>query len=298
MAGRVNERSERDGSGRSSAFRAPRSRSGACEVWGILNVTPDSFSDGGAFLEPSAAVEAGLRMIEEGAAILDIGPESTRPGSAAVDEAEQIARAVPVIEGLRRRGATVEISIDTRRAAVARAALDAGATMINDVSALRDDPALAELVAERRAGLVLMHMKGTPADMQREGGPAYDDVVGEVLAFLRERRDFAVARGVARERIILDPGLGFGKRFEHNLALLRGLDRFAELGRPVLVGASRKAFLGRILGRDDPRDRLHGSLACALIAAARGAAILRVHDVRPTSEALRTWAAIESAPSP
>lgn len=261
-------------------------------IMGILNVTPDSFSDGGEFADAGGAIEAGLRMIEEGADIIDVGPESTRPASLPVPADEQIARAIPVIEGLRRRGAGVDISIDTRSAAVAEAALAAGATMVNDVSALRDDPRMVEVVVRAGASVVLMHMKGSPADMQRGGGPTYDDLIGEIIAFLRERCDWAVARGVRRERIIVDPGLGFGKRFEHNLEIMRELRRFAELGRPLLVGASRKGFIGHVLGREDPKDRLHGSLACAVLAADHGASILRVHDVGATAQALRMWAAV------
>ncbi|HNQ23458.1 MAG TPA: dihydropteroate synthase [Phycisphaerae bacterium] len=261
-------------------------------VMGILNVTPDSFSDGGAYHDAPAALPRAREMIAEGADFIDVGPESTRPGAQPVPADEQIARAVPVIEALRAADARVGISIDTRLAAVASAALDAGADLVNDVSALRDDPALVHLVAKRRVPVVLMHMRGTPADMQRDGGPQYDDVVADVCRFLRERVDFAVEQGIEPDRIILDPGLGFGKRVEHNLSLLRHLDRLMELGYPLLLGASRKRFLGYVLGSAEPRERLAGSLACAVLAALAGVAILRVHDVRPTVEVLRVLAAV------
>jgi len=260
---------------------------------GILNVTPDSFSDGGDYFAQEAAVGHALNMIAEGATIIDIGGESTRPGAAPTPAEEQIRRTIPVIRAIRMRDSNIAISIDTCAAAVARAALDAGADIINDVSALRDDPEMADVVAAAGAAVVLMHRRGASADMQDGGGPHYDDVIAEITAFLLQRRDFAVDRGIDRSRIILDPGLGFGKRVEHNLTILRLLDRFVALGQPVLVGASRKRFLGSVLDVDEPKDRLAGSLACATIAALAGAAILRVHDVRQTVEAVRLCSAVK-----
>jgi dihydropteroate synthase len=261
-------------------------------IMGILNVTPDSFSDGGRYLDSSAAFDRAAEMLEEGADIIDIGAESTRPGAEPVPADVQMARVLPVIEGLAAIRPQPVLSIDTRSALVAEAALSAGASMVNDISALRDDAELAGVVARRGASLVLMHMKGTPADMQRGGGPHYDDVVEEVRAFLRERADFARARGVPDASIIIDPGLGFGKRYEDNLALLRGIARLRELGYPVLIGASRKSFIGRALDQPEPKDRLVGSLVVAVLAALDGAAILRVHDVAPTVQALRMLRAI------
>jgi dihydropteroate synthase len=250
------------------------------QIWGILNVTPDSFSDGGKWLEPGPAVEHGLRLIQEGADVLDVGGESTRPGAATVEAAEERRRVVPVLEALVAAGVKVPLSVDTRKAEVARAALDAGASIVNDVSAGTHDAALLPLVAERRAGLVLMHMLGEPGTMQRS--PAYADVQGEVARYLESRRAAALEAGVPPGRLWLDPGLGFGKTLEHNLALLQGLERLTALG-PVLLGASRKSFLGALTGRL-PAERLVGSLACAARAAQAGAAAVRVHDVGPTRE--------------
>ena len=255
-------------------------------VMGVVNVTPDSFSDGGRFLDPVAAVEHGRRLAREGAGILDVGGESTRPGAERVADAEQLRRIVPVVEGLAATGA--QVSVDTTRAAVARAALDAGAAVVNDVTALRDDPALAGLVAERGARLCLMHMRGEPRTMQDD--PRYDDVVDDVRAFLEERVAFAVAQGVPEDRVWVDPGIGFGKTIDHNLELLRRLDELVALGRPVVVGTSRKAFLGRITGRE-PEGRLPGTIATNVLALARGAAIFRVHDVAAVADALRVAAA-------
>lgn len=250
-------------------------------VMGILNVTPDSFSDGGLYAEPGAAVRRGLEMVADGVDILDIGGESTRPGAEPVPSREELDRVVPVIESLR-RDTNVYISIDTSKAAVARAALDAGADMINDISALRFDPALADLAAERRAAVVLMHMLGTPRTMQE--APAYRDLLGEIGAFLSERLAAAAAAGIPREAAVVDPGVGFGKTGEHNLDLIQGLPAFAVLGRPILMGVSRKAFIGRIL--DLPAgERLEGTLAAAVLCASRGAHILRVHDVRAVHRA-------------
>lgn len=261
-------------------------------VMGILNVTPDSFSDGGDYFTHEAAVGHALNMIAEGADIIDVGGESTRPGAEPIPAEEQTRRAIPVIRTIRMRNSDVAISIDTRSATVARAAVDAGADMINDVSALRDDPDMADVVAASGAAVVLMHRRGTSTDMQDGGGPHYDDVISEIAAFLQQRRDFAADRGIDRSRIILDPGLGFGKRIGHNLTILRHLDRFVALEQPVLVGASRKRFLGSVLDVDEPKQRLAGSLACAVMAALAGVAILRVHDVLETVEAVRLCSAV------
>jgi dihydropteroate synthase len=254
---------------------------------GIVNVTPDSFSDGGLFLEAEAAVEHGTALAEEGAAILDVGGESTRPGAAPVSAEEELRRVLPVVEGLARL--EHRISIDTTKVAVARAALDAGATVVNDVSAFRFDPDLAGLVAEREAHCVLMHMLGEPRTMQKD--PRYEDVVSEVKAFLEERLAFATSQGVAEERVWLDPGIGFGKTVEHNLELLRRLDELVAIGRPVVVGTSRKAFLGRLAGGKPESERLPGTIATNVMAFERGAGIFRVHDVAPVLDALRIAAA-------
>ena len=263
---------------------------------GILNVTPDSFSDGGEYLDSSRAVDRALAMLEQGASIIDVGPESTRPGSRSVDAAEQIRRAIPVIEGIRRARPDTCISIDTRLAEVAAEAIRAGARIVNDVSALRDDPQMLGVVAGSDVSVVLMHMRGTPDTMQRGGGPEYDDVVREVGEFLLARREAALAGGIAGERIILDPGIGFGKRAEHNWQLLAAIDHFVQLGSSILIGASRKRFLGTSDGRDDPKSRVAGSVACAVVAAMKGAAIVRVHDVAETVEALQVVKAV-SRPS-
>jgi len=256
-------------------------------VMGVINVTPDSFSDGGQFLEPDAAVAHGIRLAAEGAAILDVGGESTRPGAAPVSEEEELGRVVPVIEGL--TAEHVPISIDTRRLAVAEAALDAGASIVNDVAAFRSAPELAGLVADRGATCCLMHMLGEPRTMQRD--PRYGDVVNEVRAFLEERLAFAVAEGVAEERIWLDPGIGFGKSLEHNLELLRRLDELVAIGRPLVVGTSRKSFLGTLTGGRPEAERLPGTIATNVLALERGAAIFRVHDVLPVADALAVAAA-------
>jgi dihydropteroate synthase len=261
-------------------------------VMGILNVTPDSFSDGGEFLSRDAAAGRAMDMIAEGAAIIDVGPESTRPGSQPVEAAEQIRRAIPVLRDIRLRDERIVLSIDTRLAAVARAAIEAGADVVNDVSALRDDPELVRVIAESGMGVVLMHRRGTSADMQNDGGPQYDDVVGEIRDFLAERLDFAAEHGIELERTIVDPGIGFGKRREHNVTILRRLNEFTALGRPVLIGASRKRFIGDLANIDHPRRRDAASLACAMVAAQQGASIIRTHDVRGTTEALRLLKAI------
>ena len=249
---------------------------------GVVNVTPDSFSDGGVNLATNDAVASARRMLDEGAAIVDIGGESTRPGAAPVSLDEELQRVVPVLEALQ---GDVPVSIDTAKAEVARRALELGAELVNDVTALRGEPGLAGVVAESGAYLCLMHMLGEPRTMQVD--PRYDDVVSEVAAFLEERLRFAVDAGIHEDRICLDPGFGFGKTVEHNFELLRRLDEIVALGRPVLVGISRKRSLGRILG--DPEATtgpLSASLAAAVMAYDRGATILRVHDVRETVEAL------------
>ena len=255
-------------------------------IMGILNVTPDSFSDGGRWHTPEAAVARGLELVAEGADLLDIGGESTRPGAAGVPVDEELRRVVPVIAALARQVA-VPLAVDTRRSAVAQAALAAGATIVNDVSAL-GDPEMAAVVREAGAGVVLMHMRGTPAEMQRD--PRYEDVVAEVRAFLAARMAAAVAAGIGRGQIMIDPGIGFGKTTAHNLALLGALEQFAELA-PVLVGASRKRFIGEITGAP-VEDRLAGSLTVAIWSLLRGAAVLRVHDVAATCAAVRMAGAL------
>jgi dihydropteroate synthase len=254
---------------------------------GVVNVTPDSFSDGGLYLEADAAVEHGLALMEEGAAILDVGGESTRPGAAPVSEEEELRRVLPVVEPLAAAGNRV--SIDTSKVAVARAALDAGATIVNDVSAFRVDPGLAGLVAERGAHCCLMHMLGEPRTMQED--PRYEDVVSEVKAFLEERLDFAVGEGVPEERVWLDPGIGFGKTVGHNLELLRRLGDIVAIGRPVVVGTSRKSFLGKLAGGKPEGERLPGTIATNVLALERGASVFRVHDVAPVLDALTIAAA-------
>jgi dihydropteroate synthase len=277
-------------------------RANSFRVMGIVNVTPDSFSDGGEFLEAEAAIAHGLELVGEGAEILDIGGESTRPGADLVSAGEELRRVVPVIEGLAvaadAMSARPQLSIDTSKAAVAAAALRAGASFVNDVSAFRADPAMAAVVAESGAECCLMHMLGEPSTMQRAGGPKYNDVVGEVKAFLEERMRFAVGEGVAEERIMLDPGIGFGKTVAHNLELLRRLDELAALGRPLVIGTSRKSFLGRIAADDaglteplDAQHRLAGTIATNVLALERGASVFRVHDVAPVREALAVAAA-------
>ena len=257
-------------------------------VMGVVNVTPDSFSDGGVNLDPDAAAATARRMRDEGAAIVDVGGESTRPGSSGVTAEEELRRVVPVLEQLR---GDVPVSIDTAKAEVARHALELGAELVNDVTALRGDPELAGMVADAGAYLCLMHMRGEPRTMQVD--PRYDDVAAEVAAFLEERLAFAVDAGIPEERICLDPGIGFGKTVAHNLELLRRLDVLLALGRPVLVGFSRKSTLGRLLG--DPTattGTAAASIGGALAAYERGATILRVHDVRETVEALTVASAV------
>jgi dihydropteroate synthase len=254
-------------------------------VMGIVNVTPDSFSDGGRYLEAPDAVAHGRELLAEGADLLDVGGESTRPGAAPVPAAEEVARTAPVVEALSPHG---RVSIDTTKVAVARAALDAGATYVNDVSAFRFEPELAGLVADAGVDCCLMHLRGEPRTMQED--PRYDDVVSEVKAHLEERLAFAVAAGVAEERVHLDPGIGFGKTTAHNLELLRRLDELVAIGRPLLIGTSRKSFLGRLTGRDVD-DRVPGTIATNVLALASGARLFRVHDVAPVRDALTVAAA-------
>jgi dihydropteroate synthase len=258
-------------------------------VMGIVNVTPDSFSDGGAFLTPDDAVRHGARLVDEGADVLDVGGESTRPGAAAVDADEELRRVIPVIEGLTEMQQTTPVSIDTRKPEVARAALEAGARIVNDTTAGRD-PAMLETVEASGAGLVLMHMLGDPTTMQDD--PRYDDVVAEVTEFLRERIEAAVFAGIPEERICIDPGIGFGKNVEHNLALLRAVPALRPLGAAVMIGASRKRFIGVLTGTEKPADRLEGSLAAAVVGASLGADIVRVHDVAATVRALQVADAV------
>ncbi len=246
-----------------------------CLVMGILNVTPDSFSDGGQFLDVDAAVAHGIEMANSGAAIIDIGPESTRPGSAQVSTKEQIERAVPVIQKLTAK-INIPVSIDAKDPDVAAAALDAGASIINDVTALADDR-MAKLAAQRQVPVILMHMQGTPDTMQKE--PHYEDVVSEVLQFLLDRAKHAQDFCIKKEMIIIDPGIGFGKTFDHNIELLRNTDRFVASGYRVLLGTSRKRFIGQLTGKDNPQQRLYGTAATVAHAAEKGVAIVRVHDV-------------------
>lgn len=253
-------------------------------LMGIVNVTPDSFSDGGRWLDPAAAVAHGLQLVADGAQILDIGGESTRPGALPVGFEEEIARVVPVVTGLVAAGAGAQLSVDTTKAAVAAAALDAGATYVNDVTALRGDPDLAALVAERGCDVCLMHMQGEPRTMQH--APRYDDVVDDVKAALEARVTLAVAAGIAEDRIQLDPGIGFGKSVQHNLQLLDRLDELVALGFPVVVGVSRKSFLGTLTGRTDPIERVAATVAANVMALTRGASVFRVHDVAPARDAL------------
>ncbi len=254
---------------------------------GIVNVTPDSFSDGGEFLDPERAIEHGRELAEEGADILDVGGESTRPGARAVNAEEELGRVMPVVEAL--ADDTLKVSVDTSKAGVAEAALDAGAWMVNDVTALRADPDLAVLCAERDCEVVLMHMLGDPRTMQEN--PVYEDVVDDIKAFLAERIEFAAGAGIGGERIWIDPGIGFGKTVEHNLELHRRLGEFAELGCPIAFGSSRKSFIGKLTGAPVDR-RLGGTIASNLIAYRNGAGMLRVHDVGPMREALTVAEAI------
>jgi dihydropteroate synthase len=260
------------------------------KVMGVVNVTPDSFSDGGLFLDPEAAIARGHELAAQGAEILDVGGESTRPGAEAVSAEEERERIEPVVSGLAvEGGASVPVSIDTSKAAVAQAALDAGAEIVNDVTALRGDPELAGLCADRGCGLVLMHMLGTPRTMQ--DSPAYDDVVDDIKGFLAERIAAAVAAGIDEERIWIDPGIGFGKTLEHNVELLRRLGELRDLGRPIVVGTSRKSFIGRLTGREVD-ERLGGTIASNVLAAVAGAEVIRGHDVLELRQAIDVAEAI------
>ena len=263
-------------------------------VMGIVNVTPDSFSDGGAHATAGDAVAHGLRLAEEGADVLDVGGETTRPGASEVPLDEELRRVLPVVERLAKE-TSLPISIDTSKPEVMRAAVAAGAGMINDVSALRRDGAL-EAAAALGVPVVLMHMLGEPRSMQ--DAPVYDDVVAEVHRFLAERIFAAEMAGIDKKRIVVDPGFGFGKTLEHNLVLLAQLERFAELGVPVMAGLSRKQGIGALTGRGEPRERVHGSVAAALVAAQRGARLLRVHDVAATVDAMKVWNAVAAVPVP
>ncbi|HEX5191864.1 MAG TPA: dihydropteroate synthase [Solirubrobacteraceae bacterium] len=265
-------------------------------MMGIVNVTPDSFSDGGAFEDPEAAIAHALALVDEGAEILDIGGESTRPGAAPVPEEVELERVLPVLEGLRAAGCEAEISIDTSKARVAATAIEAGATLVNDVTAFRGDDEMAAVVAGAGVRCCLMHMLGEPRTMQRN--PHYDEVVAAVKFFLHARMEFAVQHGIAEDRILLDPGIGFGKTVAHNLALLRRLDEICELGRPVVIGTSRKSFLSELTGGRDAGERLAGTIATNVIAYERGASVFRVHDVAAVADALRVTAATVPAPWP
>ncbi len=260
-------------------------------IMGIVNVTPDSFSDGGDFAEAEAAIRHGERLLAEGADILDVGGESTRPGAEPVPEQEELRRVLPVVRALAGLGAPV--SIDTRRAGVAAAAFDAGARIVNDVTALSSDPRAVAVAAAKGASVVLMHMQGEPQTMQQ--APHYDDVVVEVRDYLAARIAVCEAAGIPRHRIAIDPGIGFGKTIGHNLSLLQNLDVLAPLGCPVLLGVSRKGFIARLSRSEAPKDRVFGSLAAAFAGILRGARILRVHDVDATRQALAVWQAIAEA---
>jgi dihydropteroate synthase len=260
---------------------------------GVVNVTPDSFSDGGRFLDPDAAIAQGIGLAADGAAVLDVGGESTRPGAAPVSAADEAARVLPVVRALASE-TRVPISIDTTKATVAAAAIDAGATIVNDVSAGRHDPGILTLVADAGAGYVAMHMQGEPRTMQRD--PRYDDVLAEVGAFLVERVEAATAAGIARESVMVDPGIGFGKNIDHNLRLLYGIAALvARVDGPVLVGTSRKTFIGRLLGIDAPDARDDGTLATVVWALDQGARMVRVHDVRRAARAAALLDVLERA---
>jgi dihydropteroate synthase len=251
-------------------------------IMGILNVTPDSFSDGGEWFAYDEAVARARELVAEGADIVDIGGESTRPGADSVPIDEELRRVVPVVRAL--RGAGAQISVDTMKLTVAAAAVDAGATFVNDVTAFRHEPEMAAFVADRGCDCCLMHMLGDPRTMQDD--PRYDDVVDDVRAFLEERAEFAVREGVREERITVDPGIGFGKTLDHNLELLDRLQAIVAIGFPVVIGTSRKSFLGRLTGRQDPHDRVAATVATTVLALERGASVFRVHDVAPTKDAL------------
>jgi dihydropteroate synthase len=255
---------------------------------GVLNITPDSFSDGGRYLDPEKALERAVRMFEEGADIIDIGGESSRPGSIAITAEEESARIIPAIKAIKKR-LDVPLSVDTYKSEVARQALEEGATIINDISALRMDPEMASVVADFDAGLVLMHMKGIPKTMQEE--PSYDDVVSEVYEYLSEAIDAAEAAGVGPDKIVVDPGIGFGKRIEHNLSLLRNLRELEGLGKPLLVGTSRKSFIGEVTSKG-VEERIFGTAASVAFAVMNGASVVRVHDVGPMKDVVKVIDAI------
>lgn len=275
---------------RSAVAAAARGEFG---VMGVVNVTPDSFSDGGLYLDATTAIEHALELERAGAVILDVGGESTRPGANPVPEPEELRRVVPVLEGLIAAGSGAQISIDTSKSAVARVAIAAGATLVNDVTALRGDPKMAEVIAAADIDCCLMHMLGEPRTMQRD--PRYDDVVSEVKAFLERRMELAVSQGIPEHKIVLDPGIGFGKTTEHNLELLRRLDEIVALGRPVAIGTSRKSFLGRITAKP-VEDRIAATIATNVLAYVRGARVFRVHDVAPIHDALAITAATVNRP--
>ncbi len=258
-------------------------------VMGVLNVTPDSFSDGGKFASTDAAVRHALEMAGAGADLIDVGGESTRPGAEPVASEEQIRRVVPVIRRVTQL--PVVLSVDTTKASVAEAALDAGAAMVNDISAARDDATMLPLIARRRVPIVMMHMQGTPATMQTN--PTYGDVMAEVIDHLKQRTEAAIAAGVASEKILLDPGIGFGKKINHNLELIRRQGELKKLGRPVVIGTSRKGFIGRITGETEPSKRLFGTAASVAWAIASGADIVRVHDVAPMTRVVKMIRAIQ-----
>jgi dihydropteroate synthase len=264
-------------------------------IMGVVNVTPDSFSDGGQFDDPAQAVAHGRRLAVEGATILDVGGESTRPGAGPVLVDDELSRVLPVVEGL---AGVAQVSIDTMKLPVAQAAVEAGASYVNDVTAFRHDPALAGFVADRELDCCLMHMLGEPRTMQKN--PRYGDVVSDVKAFLIERMEAVIAEGVREEHIQLDPGIGFGKTMQHNLTLLARLDELAEIGRPLVIGTSRKTFIGRLTGRD-VTERVHGTVATCVIALERGARVFRVHDVAAVADALKvasaTFAACPTSPT-
>jgi dihydropteroate synthase len=275
---------------RNTGRAGTRRKSPGPAVVGILNITPDSFSDGGEFFDPGAAAEHAATMLDEGADILDVGGESTRPGSDPVSQEEEIQRVIPVLERILSVRPEAVISVDTYRSGTATAALEAGTSLVNDVTALRGDPRMVSVIEEAECPVILMHMQGEPKTMQKE--PHYVDVVREVRDFLAERAEYAVAAGIRPENVILDPGIGFGKNLEHNLALLRNLDAIVDLGFPVLIGASRKSFMEKITGVQEARDRVSGTVATTVLAYERGATFFRVHDVRANREALAVAEAV------
>jgi len=281
-------------SNKENVLEWPRGRldfSAGCVIMGVLNVTPDSFSDGGQFFDTGRAIAHGLRMAAEGAAIIDVGGESTRPTSAPVSTAEQIKRVVPVIEGLV-KNVSVPISIDTYDYKVAEAALQAGAAMINDITAV-SDRRMAQLAAKQQAPVVLMHIQGTPKTMQVD--PKYDDVVGEVLEFLLTRAERAQQFGILKERIFIDPGIGFGKTVQHNLLLLKNIEKFVATGYRVLIGPSRKSFIGKITGKENPAERIFGTAAAVALCISAGVSVVRVHDVAEMLDVIKVVQAVSNS---